>query len=154
MDNFDTGIGPMNQPGMGAPSAPGAGYDPSNLQALRDRIAAMPPGQQKDAALAELLRNYPGEMQALESRTSAADEMAATPMPQGTHLGGRYATYTAASPVEHLASALRQYSGMKAGKKARDEAEELRKAQEAMREKIARAGLGGGTQGGMYNRLP
>jgi hypothetical protein len=124
---------PNLAPAMVNTNAP---IEPSMMEAMRQRIAAMPPGPQKEAALAAMLRNYSGEMDRQKDRETMAAELAATPMSKGTHLGGRYKTYVAASPLEHLATAMRQYGGMKAGKQAREKQEEIRKAEmeQAMRE--------------------
>jgi len=143
LDKFTQGDGALS-PGM----------DPSMYQQRRNQIASLPPGPQKEAALAALLRDYAGEQSAAQTAQEQGFEMATAPGAQGTQLGGKYSTYVAASPLEHLASGLRQYKGYKGMKESKDKLKELSEQQQKAREDLARAGMGGGTQFGMYNRLP
>ena len=149
MQDMNTGMGldKLTQTGVGATQV-----DPSMYEQRRNQIAAMPPGAQKEAALAALLRDYQGQTAAAENDMARGQGMADTPMAQGQQLGGRYSTYVASSPLEHLATGLRQYQGNKQAKTAKEKLEELSTQQQQAREGLFRSGLGGGTKFGMYDR--
>jgi hypothetical protein len=81
----------------------------------------MPDGPERDQALEMLSRDYPGLSKTARTSQEQGFEMAMSPGAKGTQLGGRYSTYVAASPLEHLATGLRQYGGFKKMKKAEDD---------------------------------
>ena len=85
------------------------------------QIQQMPPGPEREAALAALSRDYAGLQAAAQTRQQRGYEMASEKGPQGTELGGKYSTYVAANPLEHLASGLRRYKGYKDMREADEE---------------------------------
>ena len=128
----------------------------NSIMEMREaEIMAMPPGPEKDAAWAELARDYEGELGGANRTQDFGAEMAMAPGAQGTNTG---ATYVAASPLEHLATGLRTYKGFKDMKEARAEQKALSLAKQAALAKMMRAGgagmgLGGGTAMGMPGRV-
>ena len=125
-------------------SGPGAGGgQPGMYEARMQQIQNMPPGPQKEAALAGLLRDYEGEQGRAEEQRSLGAEMMMSEAPQGTHTGGKYGTYVAANPLEHMASALRQYQGGKMIKDSREAGKVLSGQQEDARRRLFTAGMGG-----------
>jgi hypothetical protein len=119
------------------------------------QIRTLPPGPQKEAAMAAILRDYKGEGELAGADMEMGAEMVGTPSP-GTVQGksGDYTVQYAASPVEHLASALRQYKGGKMMKDARAQLKGLSEEKQRGLTDLFRAGLGGGTQYGMPGRTP
>ena len=150
MDNFNTGMGLDKF--TGSSTTPGGGMDTTMYENERNRIAAMPPGPAKEAALAALLRDYAGERDTAKADRELGAELIMEDGPSGTQIGGRYSTYVAASPLEHLASGLRKYKGFKDYRKGQDELDQLSKDSQKARTSMFRSGLGGGTKYGMYNR--
>lgn len=154
MDDFDLGIGDLS---LGAPPASYVEeFDTENetmRQARLRQISTMPPGPAKEAALAAMLRDHTRAKEEIDAERARGEAMMDTPAAKGTHLGGRYSTYVAASPLEHLATALRTYGGAKKIREA-NAAEELRRQQdEENRKRMMMATTGGGTKYGMYDRL-
>ena len=134
---------PMQTPQAPAAQAPQGPMSNTIYQQRLMEIKSMPPGPQQEAALAKLARDYQGEQAAAARQSSQGMEMSGTPTPQGTQTGGRYGTYVAANPLQHLASGLRQYKGYKGMKKAEDKLEGLSKDKQAALIELLRAGLGG-----------
>ncbi len=131
---------PMQTP-TGAPQPPMAN---TIYQQRLAQIKAMPPGSpEQQAALAKLARDYQGEQAAAAQQSRQGMEMSGAQTPRGTQTGGRYGTYVAANPLEHLASGLRQYKGYKGMKKAEDKLEGLSKDKQAALIALLRSGLGG-----------
>ena len=121
-----------------------AGTDNSILEMRKAQIEAMPPGPDKDAALAALVRDYEGELRAADSQSAQGFEMANMGQPQGMHAGG---TYVAANPLEHMAAGLRAFKGNRDVRDARSAQKEMSAAKQQAMMQILRAGAGGG--GGM-----
>lgn len=112
---------PAPTPQMGPPApAAGGGMDQTMYQKRLAEIQAMPPGPEKDAALAALARDYEGEQSAAMAQQKIGAELMSMGAPKATQTGGRYGTTVAASPVEHLAAGLRTYKGGKDMKEARE----------------------------------
>ena len=124
------GMGPP-APGpapMGPPAPPMAGAQNPNqtmMEARRAQIMAMPEGPEKDAAIAALVADYQGLGAAAEDQQSFGAKAALMDMPEGVQTGGKYGTYVAASPLEHLAAGLRTYGGYKDMGQARDARQKL-----------------------------
>ena len=141
-----------------APAAPtGAPQPPMANTIYQQRLAqikAMPPGPQQEAALAKLARDYQGEQAAAAQQSRQGMEMSGAQTPRGTQTGGRYGTYVAANPLEHLATGLRQYKGYKGMEKAEDKLEGLSKDKQAALIALLRAGLGGQSAGGQSVQTP
>ena len=141
---------PMGAAPPQAPQAPqtapqaGGQMDSTMWQAMYQKIQAMPESPQKAALLAKMARDYQGEQSAAETQQSQGFEMAMSPGAKGTHLGGKYSTYVAANPLEHIASGLRQYKGYKGMKEAREALGSLSKDKQQSIVDLLRAGLGGG----------
>ena len=149
MQDMNTGMGldKLTQTGVDDMS-----MDLSMYEQRKNQVAAMPPGPQKEAAMAAILRDYQRETAEADAAMMRGQEMSDSPNAQGQQLGGRYSTYVASSPLEHLATGLRQYQGNKQAKTAKEKLEELSKQQQQAREGLFRSGLGGGTKFGMYDR--
>ncbi len=114
---------PAPAPQMGPPApAPGGGggMDQTMYQQRLAQIQAMPPGPEKDAALAALSADYEGQQTAAAQQMKLGADMASQGAPGVTQLGGKYATAVAANPLEHMAAGLRTYKGMKDMKEAKE----------------------------------
>lgn len=110
-------------PQMGPqPPAAGGGMDQTIYQQRLAQIKAMPPGPEKEAALAALSADYAGQQAAATQQMNLGAEMASQGAPGVTQLGGKYATAVAANPLEHMAAGLRTYKGYKDMKEAKETA--------------------------------
>jgi hypothetical protein len=153
MDDFDLGIGDLSLGSPGAGPDVDLGLEDETMREARLRqIATLPPGPQKERAMALMLRDYDAESKVLDSEDKLATDLLAADSPKGTHLGGRYSTYVAASPLEHMATALRQYGGAKKLRQARDAREAMMSDDMENRKRMMMANTGGGTKYGMYHR--
>lgn len=109
--------------------------DKDMLEARLAEIRQMPPDQQA-AALAALSRDYQAEQADLESQREFGMDQAGTGIAKGAIAGpsgNPYTAYMAASPLEHLASGLRTYKGMKDIRESRDSMKKLQEAEAAQR---------------------
>lgn len=116
---------PAPTPQMGPPAPSGGGMDDTMYQRRLAEIQAMPPGPEKDAALAALARDYEGEQAAAQTQQKIGAEMVAMGAPQAIQTGGKYGTTVAANPLEHLAAGLRTFKGGRDMKEAREKFGEL-----------------------------
>jgi hypothetical protein len=118
--------------------------------AMLSQLEAMPPGPERDAAVAQFVADYAGQEKMATQDRNFGEEMAMSPMAQGTQTGGKYGTYVAASPLEHLASGLRQFKGFKDVKDARaDQKASSAAKQKAMMDMLSAQLRSGGMGGGM-----
>ena len=77
----------------------------NSIMELREaEIMAMPPGDEQDAAWAELARDYGGELGGANRQQDFGAELATMGGAKGTDTG---ATYVAAHPLETMAAGLR-----------------------------------------------
>lgn len=145
-----------NAPGAQAPQGPGTpmGMSPDMIDQFKRRIEQMPPGPQKDAMLARLARDYEGEQALGESNLERQRGLADLESPGGTKLGGRFSTYVAASPLEHVTTAIRRGQGMRGEKEEMGNLKSLSKDKQQAVIDLLRSGMGGGTKYGMRNMLP
>jgi hypothetical protein len=118
--------------------------DNSVMELRKAEIQAMPPGPEKDAALAELVRDYEGELGSANRQQDFGMEMATMGQPEGMQAGG---TYVAAHPLEHMAAGLRSFKGYRDMRDAKREQKSMSAAKQEAMMKLLRAGAGGG--GGM-----
>jgi hypothetical protein len=138
------GMGPFPPRPQQGPPAPGATAQVNDKTMYERRLAeiqAMPPGPDREAALELLSRDYPGLAKTATTSQEQGFEMAMSPGAKGTELGGRYSTYVAANPLEHLASGLRQYGGYKKMNKAEEQLDQLSKDKQRSLMDMLRAGL-------------
>ena len=124
-----------------------AGTDNSILELRKAEIQAMPPGPEKDAALAALVRDYEGELSASNLQSEQGYEMANAAMPTGTDTGR---TYVAANPLEHMAAGLRAFKGNRDVRDARREQKEMSAAKQQAMMELLRAGAGGAGGGAPF----
>jgi hypothetical protein len=124
--------------------------------AMLSQLEAMPPGPERDAAVAQFVADYAGQEDMATQDRNFGEEMAMSPMAQGTQTGGKYGTYVAASPVEHLASGLRQFKGFKDVKDARaaQQASSAAKQKALMAMAAAQLRQGSGMGGGQPGMTP
>ena len=132
---------PTPQMGPPAPAAGGGGMDETMYQARLAQIQAMPPGPEKDAALAALAADYKGMQAANTQQMKIGADMASQGAPGVTQLGGKYATAVAANPLEHMAAGLRTYKGMKDMREAKESAGTLSKQKQKSLMDMLRAAL-------------
>ncbi len=135
----------VEQTGSAAP------LDKTMYEKRMAQIAALPPGPAKDQAIAELTASYADMGSAADSQRAAGVEATMADMPGGMNTAGKYGTYVAASPLEHLASGLRAYKGYKDISEADAQQELMAKQKQQALERMLRAGLGGP---GLQNPLP
>ncbi len=118
--------------------------DQSMYEAYLSQIEAMPDTPEKQKALAALVRSYKEEQAIAQNQSDFGAEAALMPGAQGTQTGGKYGTYVAANPLEHLASGLRTYKGYKDMGEARDNMKEMalekQKALQAMQAAMLKQG--------------
>lgn len=135
------GMGPP-APGPAPMGPPGAGdMQKTMMEAYYAQIQGMPEGPEKSAALAALVKSYPELGGIAEDQQSFGAKAALMPMPEGTQTGGKYGTYVAASPLEHMASGLRTYKGYKDMGEAKTAREELAMEKQAAMAALMKAGL-------------
>ena len=120
------------------------GQGNSVMELRKAEIQAMPPGPDKDAALAALVRDYEGELGASNLQSEQGFEMANMGQPTGTDTGR---TYVAANPLEHMAAGLRAFKGNRDVRDARREQKEMSAAKQQAMMQMLRAGAGGVGQG-------
>jgi hypothetical protein len=115
------------------------------------QIEAMPDGPEKDLALEQLTRDYPGLAESLRSDVAFGEEMAMTPMPKGGVAGpasNPFAVYVAGSPLEHAAAGAQKFMGHRERKGARDELDALSAQKQDATDALMRAAIRGGPSGG------
>lgn len=141
-------MGPGSMGGPSAPVAPQAQQAPIQGSMYEQRLAQirqLPPDQQ-EAALQQLARDYEGEQGAASTMQTQGNAMATSGSPSGQQGTGRFGAYTAAHPLEHIASAVRQYKGNKDVKEAREVMKGISGDKQKALIEMLRAGLGGGQQ--------
>ena len=121
-----------------------AGQDNSILELYKAEIQAMPPGPEKDAALAALVRDYEGELGSANRQQDFGMEMATMGQPEGMQAGG---TYVAANPLEHMAAGLRSFKGYSDMNEAKQMQKTLSAAKQQAMMQMLRAGAGGAGMG-------
>ena len=118
--------------------------DQTMYEAYFSQINAMPDGPEKRAAQAALVRSYADEQKMAQNQNDFGAEAALMAMPEGTQTAGKYGTYVAANPLEHLAAGLRTYKGYKDMGDSRDQMKELaaekQKALQAMQAAMLQQG--------------
>ena len=110
------------------------------------QIEAMPDGPEKDKALDQLTRDYPGLSEALRSDVDFGEEMALTPMPEGGIAGpssNPFAVYVAGSPLEHAAAGAQKYLGHRERRGARDELDALSAQKQDATDALMRSAIRG-----------
>ena len=144
---------PAGPPSAGPPGTP-MGMSPDMIEAFKRKIEQMPPGPQKDAMLARLSRDYQGEADLAGKVYERNRDLADMAAPGVTQTGGRFGTTVAASPIEHVTTAIRRGQGMRGENQAMEDLKSLSKDKQQAVIDLLRSGMGGGTQYGMQNRLP
>lgn len=132
---------PVATTGQAQPGGP-MNANPDQIAALQQQIAQMPPGPQKQAMLARLARDYQGESDLANRQLDTAEVDARMPSPEGQSLGGRYSTHVAASPLEHVTSAIQRGRGMKKEKEMVKNLQGLSQDKQQAIADFLRSGLG------------
>ena len=136
--------------------------DLSALEARQMQVAQMQPEQQM-AELMDIANDFSSRIKQAQGRSEFGEELMMAPGAQGAIAGpssNPYTAYVAAGPLEHLASGLRTYQGVKERREARTEMKEMEDRRQAMLAKIMRANLpqgnapGGGAQAGGFSGMP
>jgi len=107
-------------------------------------IRSMPEGPEKEQALEQLFRDYPGEVEDLESKRDQGFKLATGGIAQGTIAGpasNPYTQYVAASPFEHAANAMKTYQGFKSMKESDAGLKEIRDQKKDAAMNIGQAAL-------------
>lgn len=105
--------------------------DKDMLEKALEAIAQLPP-EQREAAMADLFRDYPGLQQQIDNDMALGQELALQEAPGMTHgpKDNPYAVSIAASPLEHAVRGFEKYKGGKMMGEARESAADLSAAQE------------------------
>ena len=99
------------------PSAsPGSQSSPAmnEMERLRQYIAMLSP-EDREVFFDSMFADYAGEEGELDQQRSMAEELRGTPGAEARQYGG---IYMAANPLEHAASSLNQFRGVREGKAA------------------------------------
>jgi len=119
-------------------------------------IKQMPEGEQKNKAMADLFKDYPGLIAEAQDEIDKGTDMAYQASPEATNAapGNPYSYSVAANPLEHIAVGAQRYMGQKQIADARQRMGDLSSSKEAAATALGQAALQQGQAAALRDTEP